>query len=45
VFLLHPFAVKALADWLAASQIWLVALQGLATLALGAFYVQRSRAA
>jgi hypothetical protein len=42
LFLTHPFHPQGLAAWLQASQPWLAALQGLASLAMGAFYVQRS---
>lgn len=45
LFLLHPFSEQGLAAWLTASQPWLTALQGLASLAMGAFYVQRDAAA
>ena len=41
VFLLHPFSEQGLSGWLVTSQPWLTALQGLASLAMGAFYVQR----
>lgn len=42
LFATHPYHPQGLAEWLRASQPWLAALQGLASLAMGAFYVQRS---
>ena len=42
LFLLHPYYEQGLEAWLRASQPWLAALQGLVSLAMGAFYVQRS---
>lgn len=44
LFLSHPFAVQGLVAWLQASQLWLAAVQSLASLAMGAFYVQRVQA-
>lgn len=44
LFLLHPYSVLGLTGWLQASQLWLSAVQGLASLAMGAFYVQRTQA-
>lgn len=44
LFLLHPFSAQGLTGWLQSSQIWLAAMQGLASLAMGAFYVQRTPA-
>ena len=41
LFLLHPYYEQGLEAWLRASQPWLAALQGLVSLAMGAFYVQR----
>lgn len=41
LFLSHPFAAQGLTGWLQASQLWLAAVQSLASLAMGAFYVQR----
>lgn len=41
LFLAHPYHPQGLGEWLRASQPWLAALQGLASLAMGAFYVQR----
>ena len=41
LFLSHPFAAQGLVAWLQASQLWLAAVQSLASLAMGAFYVQR----
>ena len=42
LFLLHPYSALGLTSWLQSSQFWLAAVQGLASLAMGAFYVQRS---
>lgn len=44
LFLSHPFAAQGLTAWLQASQLWLAAVQSLASLAMGAFYVQRVQA-
>lgn len=43
LFLTHPYHPQGLTEWLRASQPWLAALQGLASLAMGAFYVERAR--
>lgn len=42
LFLLHPYYEHGLGAWLKASQPWLATLQGLVSLAMGAFYVRRS---
>jgi hypothetical protein len=47
LFLSHPYAQNAaqgIAGWLQASQLWLAAVQSLASLGMGAFYVQRTQA-
>jgi hypothetical protein len=44
LFLLHPYASQGIAGWLQASQLWLAAVQSLASLGMGAFYVQRTQA-
>jgi hypothetical protein len=42
LFFFHPFSPLGLTALLQASQFWLTAVQGLASLAMGAFYVQRA---
>lgn len=44
LFLLHPYAAQGLTAWLQSSQLWLAAVQSLASLAMGAFYVTRAQA-
>lgn len=44
LFLLHPYSAQGLTGWLQASQLWLAAVQSLASLAMGAFYVTRAQA-
>lgn len=44
LFLLHPYSAQGLTGWLQSSQLWLAAVQSLASLAMGAFYVTRAPA-